>query len=387
MTSKFFLGNYVDFTEDLQNEFKEFYLKLDISSFLTFEEIKHMVVSGEICRGFNEIIFCNLKHYINMYLPKYICAFSNTEEISEGHFYIGINDFGEITGIPFLGELDMDVIRSFLDYTKPFLSSSKGDSAIDKIINSIKIEIIKVESNILLLEDECKNELDEYIYKKNEFKRVYKDYIIKHTAWVEEMLSYASKLVEYVTDPKLRNAIVNYILDSNDYKSIDVRGFITATAIDNTTKDVVCNKSDLHKVIEILRSDEKIPIYDSIKLAELKLDPKHVLYWVMIYKDYMTQIIRQKRPVKPCDTVYNEEMFYNNMLRFISKMRYKFLENSVSSKNFLNSRSSYSNLNYYVIKFIIPSNIETEVFYTNMNSEQAWIKKIRGYIGENVGCI
>jgi hypothetical protein len=378
---KYVLGNYVDFSEDLQNEFKEFYLKLDISSFLTFEEIKHMVTSGEVCRGFNEIMFSNLKQYINVYLPKYISTFANTEEISEGHFYIGINDFGEITGIPFVGDLDEDIIKSFLEHTKPFLSSSKGDSAIDKIINSIKIEVIKVESNILLLEDECKNEIDEYIYKKNEFKRVYKDYIIKHTAWVEEMLSYASKLVEYVTDKKLRSDIANYILDSNDYKVIEITNSIIATSIDGTKITVTCNKSDLDTIVEILRSSETIPVYDSIKLAELKLDPKHVLYWVMIYKDHMTQIIRQRRPVKPCDTVYNEEMFYNNMLRFISKMRYKFLENSV--KDSVNSPK----LSYYVLKFIIPSNTETEVFYSNMNSEQVWIKKVRGYMAGNVGCI
>lgn len=372
----YILGNYVNFEEDLQNEFKEFYLKLDISSFLTFEEIKHMVTSGEVCRGFNEIIFCNLKQYINVYLPKYISAFTNTEEISEGHFYIGINDFGEITGVPFLGELDVDVVRSFLTYTKPFLSSSKGDSTIDFILDSIKIEIIKVESNILLLEDECKNELDEYIYKRNEFKRVYKEYVLKHTAWVEEMLSYASKLVEYVTDPKLRNDIANYILNSDSYKQVEAHGCMTVYLIDGSTLTAYCSTSDLDKIADLLKTSEVIETYDSVKLAEIKQNPKHVLYWVMIYKDYMTNILRQRRPIKPCDCVYNEEMFYNNMLRFISKMRYKFLENSRKDS-----------LCYYIIKFIIPSNTENEVFYSNMNSEQVWIKKIRGYIGDNVGCI
>lgn len=375
------LGNYVDFSEDLQNEFKEFYLKLDISSFLTFEEIKHMVTSGEICRGFNEIIFCNLKQYINVYLPKYISAFNNTEEISEGHFYIGINDFGEITGIPFVGDLDVDVVRSFLTYTKPFLSSHQSvfDSVIDSILDSIKIEIIKVETNMLLLEDECKNELDIYIYKRNEFKRVYKEYIIKHTSWVEEMLSYASKLSEYVTDPKLRNDIANYILNSDSYKSVKDYGYMTVNLIDGSSITAYCSTSDLDKITEILRTSEVIETYDSVKLAEIKKDPTHILYWVMIYKDHMTNVLRQRRPVKPCDCIYNEEMFYNNMLRFISKMRYKF-------KSFA-SKSSNKDLNYYIIKFIIPSNIETEVFYSNMNSEQVWIKKVRGYIGDNVGCI
>jgi hypothetical protein len=367
------LGNYIGFEEDLQNEFKEFYLKLDISSFLTFEEIKHMVLTGELCRGFNEIMFCNLKQYINIYLPKYISTFANTEEISEGHFYIGINDFGEITGIPFSEELDLNVIKSFLELTKPFLSSTH-DSIIDQLIDSIKIEIIKVESNILLLEDDTKNELDEYNYKRNEFKRVYKDYILKHTSWVEEMLNYASKLVEYVSDPQLRLDISNFILNSDDYKSTLEHGFLYINLADNTRILKNCSTSDLDKVIEVLKSSEIIEIYDSVKLSEIKLDPTHVLYWVMVYKDHMTQIIRQRRPIKPCDCVYNEEIFYNNMLRFISKMRYKFL-----IKN--------PKLNYYVIKFIIPGNFRNEIFYTNLNSDLRWIKKIRGYIGDNVGCI
>jgi hypothetical protein len=388
---KFVLGNYLDFEEDLQNEFKEFYLKLDISNFLTFEEIKHMVLTGELCRGFDEIIFCNLKQYINVYLPKYISAFGNTEEISEGHFYIGINDFGEITGIPFSETLDETVIRSFLELTKPFLSVSSldrslsEDSIIDQIIASIKIEIIKIEANTFLLEDECKNELDEYNYKRNEFRKAYKSYILKHTAWVEEMLSYASKLVEYVSDPKLRNDIADYILNSEDYKSIDVNHFVVATMLDGTKLECSCEKVDLDNCITILKSNEIIPIYDSVRLADIKLNPKHVLYWVMIYKDYMTQIIRQRRPIKPCDTVYNEELFYNNMLRFISKMRYKFLSNDSKLKN---SDSQVSmKLNYYIIKFIIPANSKHDIFYSNMNSDLRWIKKVRGYMSGNVGCI
>jgi hypothetical protein len=372
-SKNYILGNYTDFDEDLQNEFKEFYLKLDISSFLTFEEIKHMVLSGELCRGFDEIIFCNLKQYINVYLPKYISAFCNTEEISEGHFYIGINDFGEITGIPFTEELDESVIRSFLELTKPFLSSS-NDNIINQLIDSIKIEIIKLDFNPLLLEDECKNDLDTYNYKRNEFKKAYKDYILKHTSWVEEMLNYASKLVEYVTDKKLRNDIANFIINSDDYKNINVTNMIIATAIDGTKYERHCEKSDLDNIISILKSEENIEIYDSVKLTEIKLNPKHILYWVMIYKDYMTQIIRQRRPIKPCDNVYNEELFYNNMLRFISKMRYKFLDKNPK-------------LNYYVIKFIIPGNFRNEIFYTNLNSELRWIKKVRGYIAGNVGCI
>jgi hypothetical protein len=377
-SKKYVLGNYIGFEEDLQNEFKEFYLKIDISSFLTFEEIKHMVLTGELCRGFNEIIFCNLKQYINTYLPKYISTFSNTEDISEGHLYIGINDFGEITGIPFAGILDEDIIRSFLNFTKPFLSSS-SEETIDRLFDSIKIEVINVESNkestlIPLLEDECKNELDAYNYKRNEFKKVYKDYIIKHTAWVEEMLSYASKLVEYVTDPKLRIDISDFILNSDDYKNIEVKKSVIATSLDGSKHEKHCEKSDLDNVIEILRSDVAIPIYDSIKLAEIKLDPTHVLYWVMIYKDHITQIIRQRRPVKPCDTFYNEELFYNNVLRFISKMRYKFLNVN-------------TNLCYYVIKFIIPANYNSEIFYSNLNSELRWIKKVRGYLGGNVCCL
>jgi hypothetical protein len=145
--------------------------------------------------------------------------------------------------------------------------------------------------------------------------------------------------------------------------------------MDGTKIETVCKTSDLDAVVDLLKSDKTIPIYDSIRLAQIKLDPTHVLHWVMIYKDYKTNILRQQRPPKPCDCVYNEELFYNNMLRFISKLRYKFL-----NKN--------PKMNYYVIKFIIPSiATKSEIFYSNMNSEQIWIKKVRGYMAGNVGCI
>lgn len=388
---KFILGNYVDFAESLQIEFKEFYLKLDVSAFLNPEEIKHMVLTGELCRGFDEMIFYNLKQYITGYLPKYISSYTNTEDIPEGHFYIGINDFGEITGIPLIEELDESILRSFLENIKPLLCSSlkeTNDKNIDILIDSIKIEIIKVEAHTLLLEDDTKRELEEYNYKRNEFKRIYKDYVIKHSSWVEQMLNYATKLTEYVTDRKLRNDIADYILNSPDYKSVVEFGKMNIFTLDGLKLEKTCDKSDLDTIIELLKSSTKIPLYDSIRLAEIKLDSKHVLYWVMIYKDYMTQVIRQQRPTKPFDAFFNEDMFYNNMLRFISKMRYKFLTNSGSKKpkNIEDSPVSQK-LNYYVIKFIIPSNVGYEIFYTNLNSEQKWIKKVRGYMCGNVACI
>jgi len=255
-----------------------------------------------------------------------------------------------------------------------------NDKNIDTLIDSIKIEIIKVEAHTLLLEDDTKRELEEYNYKRNEFKRIYKDYVIKHSSWVEQMLNYATKLTEYVTDRKLRNDIADYILNSPDYKSVVEFGKMNVFTIDGLKLEQTCDKSDLDTIIELLKSSTKIPLYDSIRLAEIKLDSKHVLYWVMIYKDYMTQVIRQQRPTKPFDAFFNEDMFYNNMLRFISKMRYKFLKN-------LEDSPGSKKPNYYVIKFIIPANVGYEIFYTNLNSEQKWIKKVRGYMCGNVACI
>jgi hypothetical protein len=368
----FILGNYIDLKETLSIEFKEFFLKLDIENFLTLEDIKKMVSSGKICEGFNEIILQNLYTYMMVYLPKYISAFGNSEEMSKnGELYIGINDYGEITGIPFDGELDIDIVRDMLNKIKDFLSAGpksldsddevdetyydftqgKSEKFISDIIDSIKIEVIPCKIKTIFLTDESTLEVADYNLKRNEYKKLYKKYILKHTAWTEEIFWYTTKIVTFSADKKNR---------------IDLAEFIR--------KHEYYNIHDLETLCVLLESEEDIPAMEGDMLQEMKDRPESVYYWIMYYKDLMVNKKRMERPLKPqLSYTLNEEEFYSSIFRFLAKLRYKIIMNNPSVK-------------YYVLKFTIPSNLQYDIFYTNMNSSQRWFKKIRGIINGIPGC-
>lgn len=369
----FVLGKYIDLKETLSIEFKEFFLKLDIESFLTHEDIKKMMSSGKICDGFNEIILQNLYTYIRIFLPKYISAFGNSEEMKvPGELYIGINDYGEVTGIPFDGDLDVDIIRNMINKVKELLSAGpksldsdddvedsyydfppeKSKKFISELLDSIKIELIPCKIKPVLLHDESGLEVADYNLKRNEYKKLYKEYILKHTAWTEEIFWYTTKIVTFSADKKNRCDLANFMRKHEAYETFN-----------------------LEELCKILESDEEIPALEGDDLQMLKDRPESIYYWIMYYKDLMVNKKRLERPLKPVMAyALNEEEFYSYIFRFLAKLRYKITTHNPSVK-------------YYVLKFTIPSNLNYDVFYTNLNSEQRWFKKIRGLINGNPGCI
>jgi hypothetical protein len=149
----YILGNYIGFDESKYNEFKEFSLKFDPIKYLETEEIKEIVETGIISDNFNDIMLMNIDHYFKFYLPKYISAFGNVrkeddDDILPEHasFYIGVNDFGEITGIPFIGEIDEDHLREILNSIKIFI---KTDNDSDELFSNIHIDVIELKNRQL----------------------------------------------------------------------------------------------------------------------------------------------------------------------------------------------------------------------------------------------
>jgi hypothetical protein len=86
-------------TETLSQEYKEFTfnnagIPIDIKS------AEYYCNSNKF--EFNEYVILNIQKYFNYYLPKYISGFLNSN--LNGEFYIGINDYGFIKGIPYCGD-------------------------------------------------------------------------------------------------------------------------------------------------------------------------------------------------------------------------------------------------------------------------------------------
>ena len=98
-----FLGYHNNQNETIDTEYKEFCIKNNIFNFYSSDEIEKIIYTGIIDNHttFNELIISNLQLYFDLYIPKYASSFCNTD-VKNGSLHIGINDFGEITGIPFL---------------------------------------------------------------------------------------------------------------------------------------------------------------------------------------------------------------------------------------------------------------------------------------------
>ena len=80
--------------ESLYVEFKEFCLQEETE--VDYSIVKTGIITNK--EKFNNDIYKNIRIYFYKYLPKYISAFINSN--IKGQLIIGVNDFGEVTGIP-----------------------------------------------------------------------------------------------------------------------------------------------------------------------------------------------------------------------------------------------------------------------------------------------
>ena len=61
---------------------------------------------------FNNSIIKTIKNYLNIYLSKYIATYSHIKSrLNYGYFYLGVADNGIIHGIPYQGEIPVELIN------------------------------------------------------------------------------------------------------------------------------------------------------------------------------------------------------------------------------------------------------------------------------------
>ena len=93
------LGDVLD-SEDVHTECKEFCFKNNVYDIFSKRDIHDFVMTNRWLPNLNEAIIENLHKYFSFYVPKYMSAFHNSRK-ALCKLYIGVNDYGEITGIPF----------------------------------------------------------------------------------------------------------------------------------------------------------------------------------------------------------------------------------------------------------------------------------------------
>jgi hypothetical protein len=254
--------------ETLNSEFKEFTFH---NSGLTIDN----QLAESYCQNynfdFNSNVIQNIKRYIKFYLPKYTCAFLNSN--IPGELYIGVNDYGFIKGIPYQGELPIDSIKKRIHETiRTSVKSSIG--CVFNLEKLISIDILKVD-NPSIPTKPAPQSFTNYLVQKQEFIEEYNGFVEKFKSWKIRHNFFTQKLVELVNNVESRMMLIEYIRRNNPDSP----------------------------VIGILESDYVLQSHTHDEITILKDDPTNPYYWICRWKDEMVDTMNKNKPV------FNEPAF------------------------------------------------------------------------------
>ena len=309
-----FLGENLNSKETLSHEYKEFCLKHNVYEYYSFDELEQMVLSGKLLENFNTVIHDNIKNYFLCYIPRYASAFSNSTDCEKGILTIGINDYGEVTGIPYIGELDVATLQTYLQSTYKYIRADDNSQKWKKeYFNQIRIEVIPVD---IIKPDLYLHDMTEHIYNKMKvqqdlYDREYKLYLIERDKWIKEFTDYACSINDMMS--KRRDLVIDYIKQHAP------------------RPDPIVNYLNNY-----------LPI-DLDNLEERKYDEDDYLHWIFQFKDITIDRFLNNKPRPPLyPKICNAPLA---LMTHLSDMRLKFIQNN-------------KDLRYYLIKVHFSAKIQ-----------------------------
>ncbi len=319
--------------ETIDIELKEFSLKRSPDLLLSDEEIENIIVNNIWPTNLTYLINQSIDDYLEFVVPKYISTFSNSK--IDGNIIIGVDDFGQITGIPTIGNLDLQKLTDKLK--NKLFNYLKTDDDINNIMSNITIKLISLDKDINLLEDEIKEYYD--LYKKSiiKFNNDRYDYLLIRKEWETKLLVYARKLTDIINTQKTRSELIEYIKDRNSK----------------------IEKCDITKIISLLEKNEYILIPSGEEIGVLKEDKKSFIYFLVKFKDEKVQEISKCKPKKPINPCF---FGLSQMLSKISYFRYRFCLNS--------------QIKYYLINIEIKGS-KNKLSQYRLNTQSDWIFQYR----------
>ena len=263
------LGDYLNSGETKSIEFKEFCLKHKIFSCLDRQQIYDMVRHSKLPNIFNNIILMNLYEYLQSYLPKYACSFHNmwiedkTTTKYEGDVFIGVDDFSEITGIPYNGNLNDNKI--LLDkWVKDIIAEN-----VDKCsCLSYDVNIHECEIKDSYIDDDIEELLIKYDEEKRKFRQKYMEYTNDKKKWINAINKYKSKLSTIQTNKELRDEFIFYLITHDKYTKFEKE---------------LSGETDID--------------FENVRLT--KYDKNNMIYWLIKYKEKCVKQLQMAKPIRP----------------------------------------------------------------------------------------
>ena len=165
-------GNYGK--EDLQTEFKELCLQIALDLYITDSEAEEILEKKIWNPKLQLAIDDTIQIYLTSVIPKYVTSFSGSS--INGELFIGIDDFGEITGVPYYGEMSKSMISNYISLSIRDKIETGTNENYKDILNNISVDIIKLEIEQLLLIDEYSDLYTKYkeaIFRRNDIMSEY----------------------------------------------------------------------------------------------------------------------------------------------------------------------------------------------------------------------
>ena len=290
------LGKKIE-KESINSEYKEFCLQ-QVSSMYNKNEISIILNSGKLCDDYNSLVYQSLQHYFFTFIPKYISSYLNANTF--GDIFIGIDDNGEITGIPILNNINHNIIYGL--YYKAITDLLEFND----VYNYISISILPLTIDTSLLNNVLLDKLTtNYKSKFNKKISEYDNYYKVKDKWLNAISSYEKK--------------INYLLNKN-YFRIELISFIN----NNNESLSISNKYNLNSTL----NSSQILYY----VHEDKNNVNTITYWACKYKDYILNELLKTRPRKP-----NVPIRIHPKLIFMrtTPLRLHFINNNVNIKYFI----------------------------------------------------
>ena len=329
------LGTFYPSSENKKLEFKEFYLKVNPEFVLSESELRDVVFNGKWNKKLNNLIDINLKTYMKYYIPKYISCFLNSN--LSGKIIFGINDDSEISGIPYMGDININEIKSYIKSKIP--KYVRGISNFD----NISIEINKLEVDVNILEDSVSNLLFLMEGRLNEYNRITSEYKAKKKEWLSKINKFSTRFYNILNVPETRNNLLQFCKERNA----------------NTN------------IIELLASSNEIEVELNEIFYKRFKDVNDVMHWAGEFKDYNIDLLQK---IKPAKGELPKLISPSMILSKITDFNYKFFNNN-------------ENINFYTITINIDNIDVDEPIEFRLPGSKEWYYRERISLPSGPGCI
>lgn len=339
---------YGEFTtnEDLETENK--------TCSLNSSDLKFTIETAEnYCRtnsfqDFNVLVEKNLKKKLKHYCPKYWAGFINGG-VSIGKLTLGVDDWGIIRGIPYIGELPYEDLKDKIKkYLNLYLKNEKNIKI--NYEEYIEIKFVKLKYYEPEVEKYYKQQHPEflrYLEKKKEYDEKIRVIREEFENWKIRYSFIQQKLVNLLNNSESRILILDFM-----------RTFVPEEYYPNL-------EEDRKYVIKLLESEHKFNPLTGDEPREFFVDRKNPYCWAYEWKEYKCKELMLYRP-SPSRLLFPELNTPFNLINSVVNMIPYWMANN-------------DNLNLYLIQLVFRFDrleIDRSVRWSHYNKKWIYSRRI-----------